>query len=167
MYWCVVLEHMYANSNLGNFYTKLLHRNSYTTAAEYDAAVEQPHILFGKSEQFLYGIILSDNTGDTFCGGGTSAILGYCNGSDDSGIQILMKFTGLFQWRSRNTPAAWSKWISPLSNADLTQIARAERSNDTIWVGSADRQMYLTVIRETKTLEAIFASGEKITFKGQ
>lgn len=106
-------------SNLGNFYTKTINRDSYATAAELEDAVDRPQILFEKSEPFSYVIILSNNKGDTVYSGGISAIWGYCNGIDGSGTQVLLKFTGIFRWRSRNTPAAWSEWISPLSSTDL------------------------------------------------
>lgn len=102
-------------------------------------------------------------------GNGIYGLYGYQYYINDAkyGSQLRLHYnTGVIETRTCKT-GVWSDWQSYVTNSDLTQMACAERSNDTIWVGSVDRQMYLTVKRETKTLEAIFASGEKITFTGQ
>lgn len=59
----------------------------------------------------------------------------------------------------------WSAWDSIVLKTDLENVAKTDRSNDTIWVGSVSGQMYVTLKRDTKTLEAVFENGEKITFK--
>ena len=54
-----------------------------------------------------------------------------------------------------------------IQNGEMELMSKTDCDNSTVWVGNRDHSFAFICYKESKTMQAIFKDGSKVSFKGE
>lgn len=54
-----------------------------------------------------------------------------------------------------------------IQNGEMNLMSKTDCDNSTVWVGNRDHSFAFICYKESKTMQAIFKDGSKVSFKGE